>query len=61
MERISYDYIKAFAFKKGIGKARALKKEEKTVLQRKNVLENILVKLQRKNVLENILMKVQFG
>jgi len=35
MERISYDYIKAFAFKKGIGKARALKKEEKNCFTKK--------------------------
>jgi len=35
MERISYNYIKAFVFKKGIGKALALKIEEKIVLQKK--------------------------
>jgi len=40
--KISYDCIKAFAFKKELEKACALKKEEKFVLQRKNVLEYIL-------------------
>ena len=31
------------------------RKKKKFVSQRKNVLENIMMKLQRKNVLENIL------
>ena len=53
--KISNDCIKAFAFKKELEKHVPQRKKKKFVSQRKNVLENIMMKLQRKNVLENIL------
>jgi hypothetical protein len=46
INRISYDYIKALHFEKKWKSTCQRKRRNKAVLQRKNVLENILVKLQ---------------
>ena len=57
MERISHDYINALHLKK-YWKSTCFKERRKIVLQRKNVIENILVQLQRDN--DDVIMSHPF-